>query len=123
MPPVRGLDEGVAAGAGLGGAGMGARLGAAFGADRLRRGALRALLFLAGRDFLAIFRRVDFRADAFRFEDLEADFFRRGAFRLDAFLATVSPPLQHVFGYRNPIHHKGDPLSRRRPDGDGRQDR
>ncbi|OLD66603.1 MAG: hypothetical protein AUI52_03380 [Acidobacteria bacterium 13_1_40CM_2_68_10] len=88
--------------AGLGVAGVGARpiLGAAFGADRLRRGALRALVFLAGRDFLAIFRRADFRADAFFFEDLEADFFRRGAFRLDAFLATVSPPLQHMFGNR-----------------------
>ena len=101
--------------AGLGVAGVGARpiLGAAFGADRLRRGALRALVFLAGRDFLAIFRRADFRADAFLFEDLEAAFLRRGAFRLDAFLATVSPPLQHMFGNRNPIHHKGDPLSRR----------
>jgi hypothetical protein len=101
-------------GAGPGGVGVGARptLGA-FGADRLRRGALRALVFLAGRDFPAIFRRVDFRTDAFRLEDLEADFFRRGAFRFDAFLAKISPPLQHVFGNRNPIHHKGDPLSRR----------
>ena len=101
-------------GAGPAGVGVGARptLGALV-TDRFRRGALRALLFLAGRDFLAIFRRPD----VFLLEDLEADFFRRGAFRLDLFLATVSPPFQHVLGNRNPIHHKGDPLSRRTPSG------
>src|SRR5437867_6110162 len=99
-------------GSGTAGVGVGARptLGA-LRADRLRRAALRAPLFLAGRDFLAIFRRPDI----FLLADFEADFFRRGAFRLDLFLATVSPPLQHVLGSRNPIHHKGDPLSRRPP--------
>ena len=97
-------------GPGPAGVGVGARptLGA-LPADRLRA-ALRAPLFLAGRDFLAIFRRPDI----FLLEDLE-DFFRRGAFRLDLFLATVSPPYDHLLGSRNPIHHKGDPLSRRRP--------
>src|SRR5262245_4673987 len=96
-------------GAGPAGDGVGARptLGA-LPAD-LRRAALRPPLFLAGRDFLAILRRPDILL----LEDLEDDFFRRGAFRLDLFLATVSPPLDHVLGSRNPIHHKGDPLSRR----------
>jgi len=83
-------------GTGPAGVGVGARPTlVALRPDRLCA-ALRAPLFLAGRDFLAIFRRPDI----FLFEDLEADFFRRGAFRLDLFLATVSPPLQHVLGSR-----------------------
>src|SRR6266545_2729108 len=101
-------------GAGLGGVGAGVRpaLGAAFRTEVLRRGAVRTRALLAGRDFLAILRRAGLRADARLFEALRAAFFRRGAFRLDAFLATVSPPLQRLLTNRNPIHHKGDPLSR-----------
>src|SRR5947208_5975637 len=96
VPPVSGVDEGAGAGPGLGGAGAGERrdLGAAFRAEDLRLADLRAPVFRAGRDFLATFLRVGLRADAFRFEALPAAFLRRGAFRLDLFFATVSPPPQ-----------------------------
>ena len=88
MPPPKGLGEGMADGTGLG-------VLRTLDAEGRLRGALRAPAFRAELDFPVIFLFRDaFRAVAFLFIPFPADRFRRGAFRLDFFLATVSPPLQ-----------------------------
>jgi hypothetical protein len=109
VPPVSGLDEGAGSCGSFGVMGTGLRPArdAAFRAGDLRLGDLRDPVFRAGRDFLATFLRVALRADAFRFEALPAAFFRRGAFRLDFFFATVSPPPQRMFGSRTQYITRG----------------
>ena len=88
MPPPKGLGEGMADGTGLG-------MLRTLEAEGRLRGALRVPPFRAALDFPDIFFLRDaFRAVAFLFIPLPADRFGRGAFRLDFFLATVSPPLQ-----------------------------